>query len=438
MTQKNRDIIQKEALDALKENNGGCVVLGTGVGKSKVAIDYIKQSKASNILITSPRTTLKDNWKNELEKWGIQRYSGENPCSYIYNKHKCFITIENIQTCYKWTKKQLENFDLIIADEAHTLVSEEYGKLIINAKKLRISIVGLTATPDNKKIEKKLFYQKHCPIVYTYLDGATDGIINKRKYIIYEHYLNDTFLTEVKVKNKSWFTGELKQYKYIESQINKGKAAIRGVLEIPDNNGEPVNYFGIASRWYFDRNLKDKDKKYAGMLYMRNIQARQSLLWNLNSTKAVAQRMSLTIQEQDEDSKILIFSSRTEQASNISKYCIHSKNKSEVNTKYLEHFNAGYIRQLGSCYSLTLGLNLINAKYGIMESYNGSDVQFKQKGGRFDRLHIKDNALLIIIVVKDTQGEVWFNNSIEFGEQDEVTVVNNMRDFNESLINYLN
>ena len=64
-----------------------------------------------------------------------------------------------------------------------------------------------------------------------------------------------------------------------------------------------------------------------------------------------------------------------------------------------------------------------------MESYNGSDVQFDQRSGRVDRLHVDDNAIVVFIVVKNTQCEKWFNNSVKFKEDDIIKTVDNMKDF---------
>lgn len=116
-----RERIQSEAEHKLKENNyNGCIVLSPGTGKSKVAIDCIKQGNFKNILITSPRTNLKENWRNELKKWGIYKrceyevdnteYDGQ--CGTRIN-----ITLENIQTVFRWSEKLLKQFDLIIVDK---------------------------------------------------------------------------------------------------------------------------------------------------------------------------------------------------------------------------------------------------------------------------------------------------------------------------------
>lgn len=432
-----RDKIQQEALAALlnSKTTGSTIVLSTGTGKSKVAIDYIKQSKAKSVLITSPRTNLKENWEKELFKWDIKEHL-KYPGLYLYFGNlvsylEVNITLENIQTCYKWTKEHLQQFDLIIADEIHTMTTEKYGQLLINAKELSITVIGLTGTPDDKKRDKALFYQQYCPIVYRYLDSAKDGIINKRKYIVFEYELDNNFQIEVKTKFKSWKSGEKKHYDYIQSQINKGEKLIREILEVSDD--EYVNYFGYAQAWYFNK-LSYKEKKHAGGVYMRGVTARQELLWNLNSTASLAQRLAFHIQDMYKNSKVLVFSSRTEQAEKISKYCVHSKNTSEINSSYLNKFDSGNIKQLGSCYSLTLGLNLKNAEFAIMESYNGSDVQFKQRSGRLDRLPVNEDAIVIFIVVKNTQGEKWFNNSVTFDKDDEVRIIKSIKEFKEALL----
>lgn len=428
----NREQVQSEALQALINNSGGTCVLSTGTGKSKVAIDYIKHSKSRNILITSPRTNLKENWRKELEKWSFQQMNNIGQFVDKNNEeYSPYIIIENIQTMYKWSKERLQLFDLIIADEVHTMTTPEYGQLLINAKELNITTIGLTGTPDDRKKDKFLFYQKYCPIVYRYLDSAKDGIVNKRKYIVFEYELDDIMQTTVTTKTKSWRVGEKKQYNYIQSQIDRGEELIRNILRVPKE--DYVNYFGYAKAWYFNKDIA-KEKKDAGGMYMRGITARQELLWNLNSTAQLANRLAFHIQDTFKDSKVLVFSARTEQAENISKYCVHSKNTDELNKERLNAFNLGTIKQLGSCYSLTLGLNLTHAEFAIMESYNGSDVQFKQKAGRLDRLGVDNNAIITFIVVKNTQGEKWFNNSVTFDEDDEVRIVKSIKEFKEALV----
>ena len=80
---KTREQVQKEALRAWYDNNKiGTLIINTGVGKSKIPIEIIKEQEYKKVLITGPRTLLKDNWKKELEKWGI---IGERNLRTLYN-----------------------------------------------------------------------------------------------------------------------------------------------------------------------------------------------------------------------------------------------------------------------------------------------------------------------------------------------------------------
>ena len=100
---KTREQIQLEALQALRKNKyTGTICLSTGSGKSKVAINCIKEGEFKNILITSPRTNLKQNWEKELNKWDIKILeSSLNKVKvinyYFYKDTAIKIVLENIQ-----------------------------------------------------------------------------------------------------------------------------------------------------------------------------------------------------------------------------------------------------------------------------------------------------------------------------------------------------
>lgn len=417
-----REEVQSLALNALLPN-GGTIALSTGTGKSKVAIDYILVKKPKRILITSPRTNLKETWRRELLKWLMPEYGADWNLTYR-------VTIENIQTCYKWSPDVVGEYDLIVADEIHTIVTEGYGQLLINAKKKNVTVIGLTATLDDRKSEKRNFYSAYCPIVYEFYDSAEQGFVNKRKYIIFEYTLTDLFKIEVGSKKKKWLTGEAKQYSYIQSQLKEAENRIREIVGAVE--GEYISYWAYADSWYRGR-TGDDEQQAIGRKYLSMITARMELLWNLNSTAELAKLIKADILK-DGNSKVLIFSERTAQAEKISANSIHSKNTEDRNKSLMESFDLGSIRELTSCNSLTLGLNLKGANYAIMESFNSSSVNANQKLGRTDRLSPNDVAVVVYIVVKDTQSETWFyRSSKKMLTNAEAVVVNNMTDFRTEL-----
>ena len=429
-TTKTREQIQSEALLALKQNNyNGTVILSTGTGKSKVAIDAIKEGNFKNILITSPRTNLKENWRAEIIKWwpavdnnyafAVEGVSN----SWQAKVQDTLLTIENIQTCYKWSLEQIQQFDYIIQDEIHTMATPEYGRLINLAKSLDIPVTGLTATSDAHKPEKELFYKVYCPIVYEYLDSAKDGIVNGRKYIVYKYELTYDYKVTAGTKAKPFVNGEKTQYEYLSSAIKKGQVMM--------SRTGSQDWFRDAANWGW-KNQGSPAQKAAAIQYLNAIKYRKEFLWNLTSSADIAARIKYSILH-DKNNKVLLFSELTKQAEKLSKYTVHSNNDEELNAKNLRDFDRGTIRELASCNSLTLGLNIKGANYAIMESYSGSTTGFAQKAGRTDRLAVDDIATVIFIVPKGTQSEQWFNNATKSLDLSEAIYVSNINDLKKVL-----
>ena len=77
---------------------------------------------------------------------------------------------------------------------------------------------------------------------------------------------------------------------------------------------------------------------------------------------------------------------------------------------------------------LTLGLNLKNAKYAIMESFNGSETSNSQKKGRLSRLESDEIASCIWIVPRNTQAETWLDNSLANVNSEWITEITNVNE----------
>jgi len=353
------------------------------------------------VLITSPRTNLKENWCKELIKWGLEEWRNG---MWRIGTRAITIIIENVQTAYKWKNKPSNSpsFDLIIADEIHTMMTPEYSAIFELEYKW---LMGLTATHDiTDKNAKAEYYEKYCPIIYEYYESAEDGLINKTRFFIVNHTLDNN--TEVRIDSKKgvFMRGEAEQYEYLTSRIKKGQQ-----LMIAQGSQD---WFSDAANWFW-RGNGDKEQKFAAMMYLNSIKYRKDFLQKLTSTANIAHMVKKGILEANEDSKVLIFSELTAQIEKITDKTVHSHNGAKVNQKRLDDFDAGTIRELGSCQSLTLGLNLKGATHGIMESYVGSATRSKQKKGRLDRLAADEIADLWIIVVSGTQIEKWFENMVK-------------------------
>lgn len=375
--------IQNEALQSLKNHNyTGTIVMSTGTGKSKVAIDCIKAGNFKNVLISSPRENLKSNWEKELEKWGFKEDENESGKFYylvtpvgVAYWAKVNITIENIQTCYKWEPRLIGTFDLIIVDEIHT-IGPQYSAYIGLAIKNNIPVIGLTATPFKEDPFKTNILYTVVPIVYEYHKSEEDHITNNVKYYVLEYELTDNYKVLVQTKKNSWYQGEKSRYDYLTQKYEDAK---KGMYDMG-----ATDYFETSLFWMKFGNAAQKK---AGSKFFYAIDNRKRFLWNLTSSavKAVALK-NLILREPN--NKVLLFSELTPQADRLSLNAIHSNNGDtakkirENNIQLLENFNKGEIRELSSCLSLTLGLNMSGANWAIFESYSSSRVNSMQKKGR--------------------------------------------------------
>ncbi len=397
MKNKLKDKLQLDALEVFKEAGGrGTICLSTGSGKSKVAVDFIRDSDdVRNVLITSPRTNLKKNWYDELVKWGLEPWRDG---LWSVNGRQLHITIENIQTAYKWKDYK---FDFIVMDEIHTMMTPEYSKLLNNNEYKYL--MGLTATHDINydRNDKELYYKSLCPIIYEYYDSAEDGLINKTRFFIVNHNLSDDDRIIVKYKNSTFEKGEKEHYEYLTERMKYGQ-------NIMLKQGSQ-DWFQDAARWFW-KGQGTSQQKAAAAVYMNAIKARKNFLLNLPSIGRLAAKISTGIRIEFPKAKVLVFSELTAQADRISKITVHSHHSDKENAKSIEDFNSGKLRELGSCNSLTLGLNLVGATHAVMESYIGSATKSKQKKGRLDRLATDEHADLWIIRVPGTQSEKWFKS----------------------------
>jgi len=399
MIKKTREVVQAEALQAFKDNRGhGTVCMSTGTGKSKVPLDFIKGNEhIVRVLITSPRDNLKENWRKELIKWGFEEWTDN---FWTWNGRRILIIMENVQSTYKW--KDI-SFNIIIADEIHTMMTPEYSKLFENVG--FTYLMGLTATHDmTKNNDKYDYYKKYCSVIYEYYESEEDGITNKTRFIIVDHELNNNDKVRVRIAKNTYIKGELQHYEYLTTQIEKGQ-------QFMINQGSR-DWFKDAGDWFW-KGLGDKEQKFAAMMYLNSIKYRKTFLQNLPSTGKLARLVKNGILKDNEKAKILIFSELTAQVNTITDLTVHSKNHKDVNAQRIVDFNEGKIRELGSCQSLTLGLNLVGATHAVMESYVGSSTRSKQKKGRLDRLATDDVAQMWILRVCNTQAETWFKNMIK-------------------------
>ncbi|MBO6232843.1 MAG: DEAD/DEAH box helicase family protein [Clostridia bacterium] len=138
---------RKEVIEAISRTKPEQLLLElpTGFGKTKIAIDYVVNTlKCKHILVVCPTHTIIDNWKDELDKWNIDKDLFSFITYVSFNKPEKFID---------------KNYDCYIYDECHHLSTNNQAIILKYNKQLPKYQVLLSATIDyNKRKELKICF----------------------------------------------------------------------------------------------------------------------------------------------------------------------------------------------------------------------------------------------------------------------------------------
>lgn len=415
---KTREEVQSEALSSWISNDcNGALILGTGVGKTKIAIDGIKHhnkdaryedGKYSPIILwlTNSERLRDVDTINDFIEWDAKDLLP-------------IMQFECIQTAYKWKDQA---FDLVIADEGDFMLTPEYFKFFTNNS--FTNLLFLTATVDKNKQE---MLDSICKTVYKYTttEAQEAGILNKSVITIAKFNLDnvDKYVKSKGKGGKTFLQTENEAYEYLEK---------RCVLEL-------LNLNNAKKECESEMLMSGVISPQASTTYSNSVARhkfwttkRANFLWSLKSSRKAAKELlkQSLLGEGNKSNKALVFCKRTEQAELICKHTYHSKNK-ESSTA-LEDLNEGKINAVAVCNAVNRGVNLVGLTHIVKESYDGSATAFQQQHGRGTRLSPTDTMKLFILVPyyyskgarKPTQAAKWAKSMTEdFGSTFQTTEV---------------
>tara|TARA_Y100000590_G_scaffold427568_1_gene537874 strand:- start:2126 stop:3229 length:1104 start_codon:yes stop_codon:yes gene_type:complete len=347
-----RDEIQEKALNAIVKNNfKGIVDVAPRVGKSKIAIDAIKlKGNKKKVLIIAPFNPILETWQSEFSKWGLKFYGD------LINQRSL-------------DKVTLSEYDLIIADEIHTL--SEYQRFLLKDKK----VLGFSGSISNKT-KKILSEELTIKPIFSYKveDAIKDGIISDYEIKVISCNL-DTKDKYIQVSNKkaNFKTTEWNNYQFLDSQFIKFKKMSWGNPRL-----NPIK-MQMAS-------------KRADFLYT-------------SKTKLEACRRFVD----SLDERCLIFTARTDVADNMGVYSYHSKS----GKNNLNEFCEENIDKLAVCEMTSMGITIPNLKIGIFHQLKSSEEGAIQKILRMCNWEDGETAKIYIFQYTNTQDEIWVQKALE-------------------------
>lgn len=371
------DVVQKYISSGLRKCT---LVLSTGFGKSKVAIDIIKYKQPHTVYIFVNSDHLKTNsWKKEFIKYGLEDYYNNN------------VITETYQTAYKWTEDNIPDKDaFIIMDEADFAADvPEFSKVFYTFKDY--NILALTGFITESK---KLWFEIHCPVLFTYTseEAQDDGVLNKIRFTFVKYDLSknpkDITVTYKKAGiEKSFSQSENSAYAYAEEKFIKAIVAKSMLMD--------KFAYGEIPMEEYERKISQADY----LINKASSDRRDLLLHSIASAEKVKLLISYLLKE-NPDSKIIIFSKRNEQSLKIcgpDNVYNGTLDKKALQSKITD-FEQGTIKFLGVCDKINRGANIENLNIGILESFFGSDTNAVQRFGRLMRLDPNEIADLFILL----------------------------------------
>ncbi|MDR0912131.1 MAG: DEAD/DEAH box helicase family protein [Methanobrevibacter sp.] len=364
----------------------------TGTGKSKKAIDHIKEITNNDIhkkiLLVVAEVAHKKNWKEEFNKWELNPFIN--------------ITIE----CYASLKKYINtNWDLIIFDEAHHLQSENRIDIIATIKSN--DIILLTATIDKITLQNiEMIYGKFTINKYSLNNAIKNNRLPEPKIFLIKLLLNNQNKTETYVvkfgQKETIKTYQLNSFDEFWHFKKNKKQYNNCEFHIKCTEQEQYDYLTNEIK-YWKNNYMIGRQEYQKNKWLRLELDRKIILGNMK-TKYV----EIFLNKIKNKKRFICFCSSIEQSMYFSsENSINSKKNDSL--KIIDNFNNKKINSIFAVKMLQEGQNLVDIDYGIIIQLDSKERLFIQKFGRTLRSILPEQY---IFYFENTQDEKYMQNII--------------------------
>ena len=355
-----KDDVQDIAISKTDDYRRCTIVLGTGVGKTKVGLTHVERNTTplQKVLVVAPKKSIFISWIDDAGKFDKAHLLGRI----------VFTTYLSIN------KHDPNDYDIVYLDEVHSLL-DSHRFFLENYKG---KILGLTGTPPKHHgSEKGRMVNDFCPVVYSFQadDAVENNILNDYKIFVHMLELSDKKEYYVKNKTNSFVTSEKLNYQYWSQRVESG----------------------------------------GGNMHMLRVMRMRALM-EYPSKERYTKKLLASITQK---SKVIVFANTQEQADKLSQYSYHSGNtRSEEN---LQLFKDDHINCLSTVHQLSEGVNIPNLKQGIILHAYGNERKSAQRIGRLLRLNPDETAVVHILCYKNTIDEHWVKSALEGFDQTKVT-----------------
>ncbi len=357
---------QRDALSSWMMRRRGIIVLPTGAGKTYIALKAVELLRCSTLVVV-PTIPLLTQWARRFETLlGVDAGIVGGGRSDMRS-----VTVITYDSAYLRAEELGNKFELVVYDEVHHLAGESY--IEIGEAAASPYRMGLTATLEREDGRHSLLFPIVGGVVYRISPKELAGV-----------HLAEFDTVRIKVdlieEEKEEYRKAMKEY----------KEALREVeLEM--------------------RSLEDFRRLV--MISGRSKAARKALLaWNRARKIAINSKAKLKVLqdllESHREDKIIIFTEFNDMAEEINRRflipLITHRTKHKERKSILDGFRIGSVTKVVTSKVLDEGVDVPDARVGIILGGTGSRREFVQRLGRILRRREGKRAVLYEIVSRGT------------------------------------
>ena len=406
--------LQREALSTLLENRRLILNWGTGVGKSRVAVEAVRRlsGHGEKILLLVNETAHKDGWRREFGK--ALGEIGEE----LYDS----LTVECYASAYKYRGT---GWDLIVMDEGHHMRSELKTEILSTFTSDYVLV--LSATLSEKGDGDALLYTLERTFgpfkqLFFNVQEAIDAkILGKPQ--IYVHRIPLDLVTAPQTVCFDW--GNPAKRVEVECPLSDfplyaGHTNRYPSMSLRMSCSAREGYDFLTGKIDFFRKQYNAARKAAGLTgsapdtgrslveYNRLVQYGNRRKMLLGQCKTTFARWLLSTPSLL-GKKYICFCSDVDQGEELGGENIISSRRDDCAT-VIEAFNEGRIRSLFAVGMIQEGANLEGIEAGVIVQLGGKERVFVQKFGRALRAR---QPVQHIIVASDTRDEDYLRTALE-------------------------
>ncbi|MDG6922364.1 MAG: DEAD/DEAH box helicase [Nitrososphaerota archaeon] len=363
---------QESALEAALKAKRGTIKAATGIGKTIIAIAWLKELTLQSLIIVPTQALIYQSWAPKLQDAGLLDVGQ----FYAYSKQEGSTVITTYSSAVSHPEL-LEKAEAVVLDEVHHLGAQTALMRLLPKLKEKEYVLGLSSVPERRDEAHEIFLREF-PICFDLSlgDALERGIVSPLQVI----EVPAGMTKEEREKYERQTTAIQNAFKFCGANISKWMRCYNPIT-----------------------------KQYVGRQGLLAMSRRKKLLSQIDDKK----KKILEILSKHRDERTILFAESVKAIEEIKEYLsendvrcetFHSKTEPWRRMEILEDWGKNF-EVLLSCRALEEGIDVKEVAVAILITSGTSQRQFIQRIGRIIRPKEDKVAMFYVVYCPDTAEE---------------------------------